>query len=791
MAETPPQPPIIQALDDNPNVGVARHQDVVCALDHVPEPWTPSQNSAVVGESQLSAVDVAREYLLEVAEAYEIPKSFLRKDSAQLAAGDGLRDSPPALEAREERFRFNSTAISYQQTLLGLPVWGAEISVTLNEDQKVINSVSSVQPHATQPRMPGDNAKYLKSIEVESLREVLALRPGEGQITINQQSLLVYQYRKDNRQILARDQGPSDEAHHQVPTLILNQVPDSIQDERYYVVREVLFSYPPPGFGTLHWRTFVEVETGVVLYLRALTTGISNPVNGSLFTVDPITRTGSSAPLPTGQIDKLNLLRQKILLSRIKVTSPQALRGDYAEIKHSNPPDILVPTSSNNEFDGDVESDTFAAVNGYYHITRLFELVDELGIGVSTLFQNTTLPVPVDHRGLNDDVNAQAPGNTLGNGSGGFLFGRAAQNSKIGIAADFRVTAHEFGHALLWNAVRSPNFGFAHSPGDSIAVISCDPGSQAPDRFDTFPWSPIRRSHGRKIADGWAWGGAKFIQDTFFGYEREQILSTSLFRLYQAIGGDALGNITKQTWASKYTLYLILGGIAQLTQKSPVPDTYVSFMINADKGKILGYPAGAVRKIIRWAFEKQGLFQPVSAPSPVQKEGAPPQVDVYIDDGRKGEYNYVADFNNAPGIWNRQKGDGVQVHQTPVISTTNFVYVTIQNRGAQAAQGIQVKAYVSTVEKAQKWDAQHTDFAELTLTTPDNIPALAAGGSLNVGPFKWTPDQKFAKHTLLVSVSAQSDLSNVDPNSNLECAKGPIDLDKLVPFDNNLAMRTV
>lgn len=166
-------------------------------------------------------------------------------------------------------------------------------------------------------------------------------------------------------------------------------------------------------------------------------------------------------------------------------------------------------------------------------------------------------------------------------------------------------------------------------------------------------------------------------------------------------------------------------------------------------------------------------------------------MDVYINDGRNGEYDYLAEFDNAPGIWNRQNGDGVQVNQTPVVGATNYVYVTIQNRGVQPAPGIQVKAYVSKVEKAQKWDAEHTEFDELTLATPINISAIAAGGSLNVGPFTWTPDRRFARHTLLVSVSAQGDLSNMDPNSNLDCAKGPTDLDKLVPFDNNLAMRTV
>ena len=45
-------------------------------------------------------------------------------------------------------------------------------------------------------------------------------------------------------------------------------------------------------------------------------------------------------------------------------------------------------------------------------------------------------------------------------------------------------------------------------------------------------------------------------------------------------------------------------------------------------------------KVIRWAFEKQGLFQLPGTPTPNDNVGSPPAVDVYIDDGRHGEYDY-------------------------------------------------------------------------------------------------------------------------------------------------------
>jgi hypothetical protein len=42
--------------------------------------------------------------------------------------------------------------------------------------------------------------------------------------------------------------------------------------------------------------------------------------------------------------------------------------------------------------------------------------------------------------------------------------------------------------------------------------------------------------------------------------------------------------------------------------------------------------------MIRWAFEKQGLYQPAGTVMPNSNEDAPPPVDVYIEDGRSGEY---------------------------------------------------------------------------------------------------------------------------------------------------------
>ena len=213
----------------------------------------------------------------------------------------------------------------------------------------------------------------------------------------------------------------------------------------------------------------------------------------------------------------------------------------------------------------------------------------------------------------------------------------------MGLACDWRVVLHELGgHGILYQSVNSPNFGFAHSAGDSFAAILNDPETRAADRFQTFPWvfGVIDRRHDRSVTAGWAWGGVNDVG----GYSSEQILCTTHFRLYLSIGGDS-SEVAMRTYASRYVAYLMLRTIGSLTQPTNPgnPTSYASALMTAELGNWTSADqvGGVYWKVIRWAFEKQGLFQPPGAPVPVVSEGAPPPVDLYIEDGRHGEYPYL------------------------------------------------------------------------------------------------------------------------------------------------------
>jgi hypothetical protein len=226
-------------------------------------------------------------------------------------------------------------------------------------------------------------------------------------------------------------------------------------------------------------------------------------------------------------------------------------------------------------------------------------------------------------------------------------------------------------------------------------------------------------------------------------------------------------------------MYLILRAISTLTPGTN-PANAIG-LCNAEMAVDLlnwtseGIFGGAYNKVIRWAYEKQGLFG-----------GKPPAVDVYIDDGRHGEYQYQPVHWNTTTIWNRNAADGGTVHQAPILGQTNFVYVRVKNRGTSVANDVRVKGFHCKPGAGLIWpnDLQ-----------PMLTPEIAAGslGANNsqekiVGPFKWKPITNVFGHDCIIMVaSAKGDPSNIDQFT----AGENIPEWRLVPNDNNIGQRNV
>jgi zinc metalloprotease ZmpB len=786
-------------LELTPDVNVRQDANGrVRQLSHPHKQYRPAPVDRLAAgmTSQLTPRALAEQYLRDAAPVF----GFASEQTTNFAATTGINPSDAGVELRfkEEKAVGSAVSVAYDQTVFGLPIWDAGVTVRIDRAAMGVTGSHNAGHYDIQPHRPASTAAYLPHLmDLDKIRRVLGLQPSDPELRINGTRALVYRYRSDERF------DPQIEAHQNpdestglagtdpvpFPTLPLPSVPASIENEKHYVVTEVLFSYSFPGWGSLNWRAFVEPDTGTVLYLRALVSCAS----GSVFVTDPISRTGVLHSAAT-QASVLDAIRETVPLLGLNVPNPaggpQELRGEYVRLVNLEAPGTAMPSEMPpHNFQYSCSTENFAACNAYHHCDGMFRLIQGMGIDVGTYFNNTDFPVSVDPHVLFRDqfgnpapVNAAAPGNTAGNGLGKLVFGLARPNSTFGISADVRVVIHEFGHAVLWDHVDSPNFGFAHSPGDSLAAILHDPHSKAPDRFETFPFmnqsAGLSRRHDRDVGQGWGWFGSRWNTQ----YGGEQVLSTTLFRVYQAAGGDST-DVAEKEFASRYVSYLILKGISFLSFTTRDPDVYVGALTEADATTDLfeGHPGGAFSKLFRWSFEKQGLYQPQGAPPPVTQPGSPPDVDVYIDDGRRGEYMpYLPDFRGRAEIWNRTLADGNSDHQAPAIGVPSFAYIRIRNRGTKPATGVVVRGFQSRTPQAAIWPTDWKPLSQAALAVPNPIPS---GGSSVVGPFSWTPQA--AGESLLFGVSAVGDPSNLE-----SVTAGPIPNARLVPLDNNTAQRT-
>ena len=390
----------------------------------------------------------------------------------------------------------------------------------------------------------------------------------------------------------------------------------------------------------------------------------------------------------------------------------------------------------------------------------------------------------------------------------------------LSVASDPRWAWHEFCHVLNFASTGELEFPFAHSAGDALAAIVADPISRLAEgdpealiRYATYPWIEVPgRSHGRSATRGYAWCGCRNLSrldftasleryhHTYFG---EQILSSSLFRLYRSLGGDtrAPGRASAQDElvrlsASDYCVYLIMRGISLLgpdtLAPARTPDQFVSALIEADlatgawtvdatwpfnrAARQVRRQGGLVHKVVRWAFEQQGLYATPDPRETAEGPGLPPPVDVYIADRRR-EDGEPGDGGYAPVPLRQGEDEPWHAHGGWLRRQGRQLKVTVANRGREAAVATGLRVWASPHATAGNltWTAVATAVEPQDVASADKVdfelqlPVDAGTGAL------W----------ILVSVD-----SPADP-SNLAGDRPPSSSDKLlelVAHDNNLAL---
>jgi hypothetical protein len=585
------------------------------------------------------------------------------------------------------------------------------------------------------------------------------------------------------------------------------EVPDvdpKIKDGAYYMVGEITFEVSV-GRDRMVWRALLELETNSILYLRPMVAY----VNGYVYEEDPITKTGTTTPTSASNNATLNPHRDNVVLQNLDapVGGTRFLSGSFAEVTQVEGPNVPPPTEpAGTNFYYDVRTNNFASVSGYFHVDRIFRTMQDLGFDVGTYMSHTVFPIPVDIRCF-DVVNAHCVGDGMGGiGHAGYgIMDTSIAGDPLGRACDPRVHLHEvLGHGILYEAVDSPNMGFTHSAGDSLSLIYFDPDSQCKGvdgtplgkpgdlRFTYVPWHPtLNRRCDRNVAAGWAWNGSR--DDG--GYGSEEILATTLFNFYRSIGGDH-SNLGRRQFASRMAMYLIMRTIGDLTPATNpqyARDFAAALMAtDALNWTSEGVFGGAYHKVIRWTFEKQGEYQTplVTTGSPadgaITTAGNPPDIDVYINDGRAGEYQFQEMHWHTTTIWNRRAADGIDAHQEPELGSTNYAYVKIKNRGTQQAQNVVVYGYHTKPGAGLNWPGDFDAFATASI----NVGTLNPNNTEEkiVGPFEWTPNiNAYGHDCMLMVVKADGDASNVDNFT----AGETIPEWRLVPNDNNIGQRNV
>lgn len=733
-------------------------------------------------------------------------------------------------------------------------VWGGGVRALVHTRPLRVTSACSTLAHDVAPAEPGggaqQNGKAFRPtlLGPRRLAAKLSILLGYDHVLriepFSPPQLLIYRFNPED----LRSAPP-------IPAEEVEQAADYLVEGVHIRIKiqEIRPGEPGHSDEELVYRAFLRKPDDEQIYLRLLG---SHLTHGQVFRQDPVSQSGLTVceargpveplpPLPHDPSECLNAHRSSAPLLELDPPGPNnelQLKGPLAKIVSPNPLGVDPPREPDGgSFDYDARTADFAAVNAYYHFDRMVRVVEELGFDRKDYFAADQFPLAVLHySGLfptpcHDGrcINAQVLPDPR-EGSRRVHQVRLALGdlmdwgNPLGIATDPRWLWHEFCHVLLQASTDEMEFSFCHSAGDALAAIMSDPDSALADaasfpphrlgreespRGITFPfvWRPLRR-HDRRAADGWGWFGAMHQPDDRpderdpGGYRAEEIMASTLFRLYRALGGDAASggapDRARRAEAARRTAYLIVAAIRALGPARATPakrvGAFVAALAAADLGGSPPSPAGGggvggcLHKVVRWAFQEQGHFQAPGAPWPQNKPGEPCAVDVGLDDG-DGGYAYRKDWRApASAFWVRRTraaaGPSLTARdEEPRPLQRNFVYARIRNFGSEDARNVDVQVYAASGAAIDAWPVGWTRLRRGAGSFPR---VIRAGAAAPFGPFIWSPPRQ-GPVALLCVATAKGDRSNLDKSTQLPCALASgVPLADVAPYDNNLGYRS-
>jgi hypothetical protein len=579
------------------------------------------------------------------------------------------------------------------------------------------------------------------------------------------------------------------------------------------------------------------------------------PVEARLFPLDPASLAGGGRDArPNRSPTRLERYRRTMTLPGVTLdhTGCVHLLDDLAQVKVMQSrlvdeaadecqEETVDPTSVSH-----ARMNPFGALSGYQHARSLFDTMRAYGLSPVQYFKFAAWPLLVRYRapiqpGPGKDgktINAQVTYDPAGCDAVGApwntdtlkplqvrfaladLQRSSSHREPLGLAADPRWSWHEYSHVLLAASTGALELHFVHSVGDALAAIMCDPLSQlAHDeqrrwRGYTFPWVYLHRRHDRSVFDGWSWSGryhrpARFASNGSNsrrkGYQSEQILSTSLFQLYRALGGDTVcdngcPDLHARQAAADYTVYLIMRAIGLLGPaiwtSVETPDQLVSALIDADigtwpvpQGPLQHRVGGWAHKVVRWAFEAQGLYATTDPLAVIDAPGKPPDVDVFIDTKRPNSEGDYPRGGYAPASLDWHTGSWQACPAAVQVVNNDRVLVEVRNRGQSLANGVTVQVWCiawppNTAPPA--WNPER--WTDLGSSAAQAVPAWPTNPPVQFGPFVGLPTPPTKRLLILAAATCPADPANNDPVTGLPCATVPTPIVDLVAGDNNLGL---
>lgn len=588
-------------------------------------------------------------------------------------------------------------------------------------------------------------------------------------------------------------------------------------------------------------------------------------VSGSLFPGDPASQSRADQIVearPSRASDRLETYLQSMTLpglvdggggntpladpplGQVQVTQSRLVAATADESKNQ----IVQPAALDH-----VRSNDFAALSAYRNARLLFDTMRAYGLPPEPYFRFATLPLLVRYRApirpgpgkdgktVNAQVNYFPPdSDLLGIWDAtkvkplevrfalADLKRSRSRRQPLGLATEPRWSWHEYGHVLLGASTGALELHFAHSAGDALAAIMCDPSSELVTqagmrdaiRGATFPWVYLNRRHDRSVFEGWSWCGRFHRADRFpavgsncrrKAYQSEQILSTSLFRLYRALGGDTMaGNHPdrpRRYAAAHYTAYLIVRAIKSLSPAAltlvETPDQLVTALMDADTatlpasvGPLKDRVGGWAHKVVRWAFEAQGLY--AADPAAVSDApGEPEPVDVFIDDGRDDSEGLYPRGGYMPASLDWHPTPAWHATLSALQVTGSRVWVEVCNRGRSAAADVTVAVWWVDWPGAQidppKWNPATWNLlgvSGLTLIPGWSDQSDPPPPPTSFGSFAGIPTGPPGRRILiLAAATCPADRANTDVATGFHCSTMDTPIVDLVAGDNNLGLR--